>query len=136
MIIERSIHINASPANVWRVFTDAAITRQMGGEYVTDWKTGSSFGWKGADGKMYTQGSVIQVESAKLLRHNLFDPADGHSIISVITYQLQDNKGSTTLIAQEELAHDLSENEYEDAVAGWNAALQAVKGLAEAIHTP
>lgn len=133
MKIERSIQINATPTNVWRVFTDPSITRRMGGEYVTDWKAGSSFGWKGADGKMYTQGAVIKTEPAKLLQHNLFDPADGHSILSVITYIIQDNNGSTTLLAQEELTHDLPEKEYEDALTGWDAALQAVKDLAETI---
>lgn len=71
-IIEKEIKINTSPNNVWRVFTDPVITSQMGDEYVTDWKTGSSFGWKGADGKMYTQGSILQLDKEKLLKHSLF----------------------------------------------------------------
>ncbi|HZI25200.1 MAG TPA: SRPBCC domain-containing protein [Chryseolinea sp.] len=61
-IITQSIEINAPVNKVWRVFTDPKVTRQMGGEYVTDWKVGSAFGWKGSDGKMYTNCSILQIE--------------------------------------------------------------------------
>jgi hypothetical protein len=30
-----------------------------GSDYVTDWKAGSSFGWKGQDGNMYRHESTI-----------------------------------------------------------------------------
>jgi len=50
--IEDSIEISAPVSKVWRVFTDPVLTGQMGGEYVSDWKVGSPFGWKGLDGKM------------------------------------------------------------------------------------
>lgn len=133
MFIERSIAINASPASVWRVFTDPSLTQQIGGEYVSEWKVGSSFGWKGADGNMYTNGTILQIEPGRLLQHNLINPEDGHSILSEITYTLQDNNGSTTLTAREDLVYDMSGKEYEDAVEGWDAALQAVKELAETI---
>lgn len=46
-IVEKTIVINATPENVWRVFTDPSITQQMGGEYMSDWKVGSTLGWKG-----------------------------------------------------------------------------------------
>lgn len=127
MILEKSILINAIPAKVWQVFTNPAITRGMGGEYVSDWKVGSSFGWKGADGKMYTQGVILQIVPNKLLRHHLFNP-DGHTVLSTITYELQDRNGNTLLLAKEEPVES-----YEDASAGWDAALRAVKDLAEAL---
>jgi len=125
MQIEKTILINATPDKVWQVFTNPEVTRRMGGEYVSDWKVGSSFGWKGTDGKMYTQGVILQIEKNKLLQHHLFNP-DGHSILSTITYELQNNNGSTLLLAKEDPVES-----YEDASAGWDAALQAVKDLAE-----
>ena len=127
MLLEKTIHINAAPAKVWEVFTHPAVSRRMGGEYVTDWQVGSAFGWKGIDGRMYTQGVILQIEKNKLLQHHLFNP-DGHSILSTITYELQDNNGSTLLRAKEDPVES-----YEDASAGWDAALQAVKDLAESI---
>lgn len=127
MILEKSILINATPAKVWRVFTDPAITRKMGGEYITDWKAGSSFGWKGTDGKMYTQGLILQIIPYQLLQHRLFKP-DGHSVLSTITYELQDQQGATLLLAKEDPVES-----YEDASAGWDGALQAVKDLAESL---
>ncbi|MRG45561.1 hypothetical protein GFS24_10570 [Chitinophaga sp. SYP-B3965] len=133
MFIERSIQINATPAKVWEVFTNPEVTRPIGGEYVSDWKVGSSFGWKGTDGNMYTHGSILQIEPTKLLQHNLFNPEDGHSVLSVITYTLQDNGEATTLLAREDLVYDMSGKEYEDAVTGWDAALQAVKVVAEGL---
>lgn len=33
-----------------------------GGEYITDWKPGSSFGWKGINGQMLTYGTVLEVQ--------------------------------------------------------------------------
>jgi uncharacterized protein YndB with AHSA1/START domain len=44
--VETSIEINAPVSKVWRVLTDLNLTRQMGGEYVSEWRVGSSFGWK------------------------------------------------------------------------------------------
>jgi hypothetical protein len=44
LFVEKSIEINAPASKVWRIFTDPVLTRQMGGEYVSDWKAGSSFG--------------------------------------------------------------------------------------------
>ncbi|MGH7491226.1 MAG: hypothetical protein ACREOO_02400 [bacterium] len=34
--LEKSIVIHAAAARVWEVFTNPAVTRQMGGEYVSD----------------------------------------------------------------------------------------------------
>lgn len=127
-IIQKAIEINAAVDKVWRVFTDPAITRQMGGEYVTDWKVGSSFGWIGKDGNVYTHGAILQLEKESLLKHNLFDAAQ--KVLSVITYGFIDKNGQTTLLAQEEL-NAVTEEQFEEAMEGWDAALTLVKKTAE-----
>ena len=53
-LIEKSVEINAPVSKVWRVFTDPVLTRQMGGEYVSEWEVGSSFSWKSLDGQILT----------------------------------------------------------------------------------
>lgn len=131
--IEKTVRINASPDRVWQVFTDPAVTRQMGGEYKTTWKEGSAFGWKGNDGKQYTWGKIMEIDPGKLLKHSLFDPANKNTVIAIITYQFYDEVGQTTLHAIEELTHHLSQEEYQEISEGWNGALQALKETAESL---
>ena len=129
LFVERSIEINAPASKVWQVFTDPAITRQMGGEYVSDWKVGSSFGWKGLDGKMVTNGTILKIEPEKLLQHNLLNSVG--SVNSVITYEFSEKNGITTLYAREDFIQPVTDKDYADALEGWEAALLAVKELAE-----
>jgi uncharacterized protein YndB with AHSA1/START domain len=132
-VIQKTIEIKASPDKVWRVFTDPNVSREkMAGEYITDWQEGSSLGWKGADGKMRTNGKIIDIINGKLLKHSLFSPKDNTSVTSVVTYAfLYNNNGHTTLSASEDLIQDITDKEYEDASEGWNTALLAVKEAAE-----
>ena len=127
--VQRSIEINATASKVWQVFTDPVITRQMGGEYVSDWKLGSTFGWKAPDGKMLTNGTILQIEPEKLLKHNLLNPDD--TAISEIIYDLREQNGRTILHASENFTNPINDKEYMDTVDGWDAALIALKELAE-----
>jgi uncharacterized protein YndB with AHSA1/START domain len=128
--IERTIEINAPVSRVWQVFTDPALTRKMGGEYVSDWSVGSSFGWMGLDGTMLTNGTILQILPEKLLQHDLYDSVG--SIKSVITYEFGERGQVTILYAREEFSRPITNTEYADAVEGWDAALLAVKDVAEA----
>jgi uncharacterized protein YndB with AHSA1/START domain len=131
LFIEKSIEISAPVSKVWRVFVDPTLTRKMGGEYVSDWKVGSSFGWKGLDGNMVTTGTILKLEEEKLLQHELLN--SGGSISSVITYEFSDKAGVTSLRARENFTKPVADKEYADAVAGWDAALLAVKETAQRI---
>jgi uncharacterized protein YndB with AHSA1/START domain len=134
-LLETSIEIDAPAARVWRVFVEPALTRQMGGEYVTTWTPGAPFGWQSLDGQMLTSGALLQVEPEKLLQHSLFTslPAQGDTpaVGSVITYTLHETAGRTTLAAREVFTHAIDDETYADALAGWQAALQAMKTIAE-----
>jgi len=130
-LIEKSIIINATVNVVWRVFTDPVITRKMGGEYATNWKAGSSFGWKGADGNMYTNGIILRIENEQLIEHSLFSSGSTTTITSVIAYTFKENNGGTILCASEKLFAELTENEYNETSQGWDFALATVKKIAE-----
>ena len=131
--VEKSIEINAPASKVWRVFTDPVLTRQMGGEYVSEWKVGSSFSWKGLDGQILTNGSILKIEPQKILQHNLFgsDPASTEAVISVITYEFHEKDGRTTILAREDFSRPIDDEEYAAAMSGWDAALYSVKEIAE-----
>jgi uncharacterized protein YndB with AHSA1/START domain len=130
--IEKSIEIHAPISKVWRVSTDPALTRHMGGEYVSDWKVGSSFGWKAADGTMVTHGTILKIEPEKFLQHTLFTSVG--AIDSVIAYEFGENGHGTILHAQEDFSKSITDKEYADAMAGWDAALLGVKEIAERLE--
>ncbi|NRF37228.1 SRPBCC domain-containing protein [Pedobacter foliorum] len=131
MIIEQSVYINASPEKVWRVFIEPEITRQMGGEYVSDWKADSFIGWKGNNGALYTHGKILDIRTEELLKHQLFDGKEAKAVLSIITYTLENNEGNTVLKGVEELSKPLGENERRGVVSAWESALNAVKRIAE-----
>lgn len=130
-ILEATIEISAPLNHVWRVFTEPDITKQMGGYYDTDWKIGSSFGFKNVNGNRLTNGTLLGFQPGLLIKHNLFEP-DGETIMAVITYEFQERGGVTLLTGKEELTQTLDKVAFDDALAGWKSALNAVKQLAEA----
>lgn len=129
--IKKTISISATPKEVWRVFTDPVVTKKMGGHYVSNWKTGETLQWKGSDGQLSTYGIILDIEPERLLKHSLYDLKTKSRITSVITYQLEDKETFTLLHALEELAYDMREDDFEDALDGWDMALASVKELAE-----
>lgn len=130
-VVEKTINVYASPDKIWRVFTDPKVTRQMGGEYITEWRVGSAFGWRGKDGNMYTNGTVLEIEPQKLLKHSLFDLEDKNKLLSTITYDFKPIQTGTTISIREEINHEMDEEELSDTSDGWDFALQAIKDIAE-----
>ena len=130
-IIKKSISINALPHQVWRVFTDPAVTKQMGGHYISTWKVGESLQWKGDDGKLYTYGIILELIPDKLLKHSLYDLKTKSRVTSIITYTFENNEDHTLLHAEEELAYDMREDQFDEALEGWDMALDSIKELAE-----
>lgn len=103
----------------------------MGGNYVSNWKIGAPLQWKAEDGKFYTYGIILELDPARLLKHNLYDLKTKTRVTSVITYILEDEDDHTLLHAEEELAYDMREEQFEEALEGWDMALESVKELAE-----
>jgi uncharacterized protein YndB with AHSA1/START domain len=126
--IEREITIATSAANVWRIFTDPAVTRSLGGEYVSEWAVGGSLNWKDLNGTIHTSGTILAMEKEKLLKHELTDHG---TPLSIITYELVDNNGTTLLKTKEELNYTISGNQLREAEEGWDLALKSVKETAE-----
>ena len=65
-----------------------------------------------------------------LIRHSLFE-ADHQTIMSIVSYTFQEQDGITTLIGTEKLTQTVDTASYEEYTAGWIAALNAVKQIAE-----
>jgi uncharacterized protein YndB with AHSA1/START domain len=129
--VRQTITINATAAKVWSMFIDAQFTRQMGGEYVSEWTVGSSLGWKGLNGQMLTSGTILKIEKERILQHNLFYPGENNEVMATITYELYEKGGKTTVAILEEFMRPITKDEQSDAEAGWQTALTMVKGLLE-----
>jgi uncharacterized protein YndB with AHSA1/START domain len=130
-LIKKSITISAAPHQVWRVFTDPVVTRKMEGQYVSSWKVGESLGWKGEDGKMYTYGIILELVPDQLLKHSLYDLKTKTRVTSVITYTFENKESYTILHAEEELTFDMRDDQFEEALEGWDMALATIKEVAE-----
>lgn len=130
-VIQRSVTINAALKRVWDVFTVPEITKQMRGYYRTNWEPGSSFGFAKPDGTLVTNGVLLAFEPMQLIKHSLYE-SNSENVMAYITYTFQESAGQTILNGQEELVGSLSAAEYDDACAGWEQALNAVKEIAEA----
>jgi activator of Hsp90 ATPase-like protein len=132
-LIEKSIRINAAPEKVWSVFTDPAVSGKIGGSYNTDWKPGSFFGWRSQSGIQITYGKLLEYRQGSYLKHALFKGEDENDLSSVISYSTVGENDHTILFATEELAQLVTEAEFADVNIGWDAALNAVKDLAESL---
>ncbi len=130
-LIKKSITITASAHEVWRVFTDPKVTMLMEGQYASSWKQGESLQWKGEDGKLYSYGIILELEPDKLLKHSLYDMKTKSRVTSVITYRFEDMGKYTILHAEEELTYDMRDDQFEEALEGWDLALDTVKEVAE-----
>jgi len=105
----------------------------MGGEYVSDWQVGGPFGFK-MGGSMITHGKILAFEPQRRLQHSLLSP-DDDTVISTVTYTLETDSDRTILTGREKLAKPLDDTGYAEALEGWNAALAAVKNVAESYET-
>ena len=130
-LIKKSITITATAHDVWRVFTDPKVTILMGGHYVSSWKKGESLQWKDEDGKLNSYGIILELEPDLLLKHSLYDMKTKERITSVITYRFEDMGKYIILHAEEELAFDMRDDQFEEALDGWDMALDTVKEVAE-----
>lgn len=133
LFLEKSIEIAKPAIDVWQAFVDPALSRKMGGEYVSEWEAGAAIAWHGLDGKPLTKGRILKIEPAKLLKHNLVKMVDGvETMTSVITYEFRGRQdGKTTLSARESFAEAQDAKAFAAASEGWDAALAKLKEVVE-----
>jgi uncharacterized protein YndB with AHSA1/START domain len=126
--LEKTIKIDAPAARVWQVFTDSQVTRELGGEYVTDWQVGSTIGWKSGE-HMLTHGMISEFVPGKMFAFRQDGSIRG--VGSNIRYELEQAGEGTLLHASERFEQTIPEQDYADASEGWDIALGMVKEVAE-----
>ena len=103
----------------------------MGGHYVSSWKAGESLQWKGEEGQFHTYGIILDIIPDQLLKHDLYDMKTKTRVTSTITYRFEDKGKYTVLHAEEVLTFDMRDDQFEEALEGWDLALETVKEIAE-----
>lgn len=131
--INQMIHIDAPVGAVWSVFVNPSLTRQLGGEYVTEWEEGSMIEWKDTNGVVQTKGTILQLIPEKRLKLQLEDMVNAGEILSTISYDFEDHSTFMRLVIEETIHYPISNEEYHDASQGWKEVLFAIADVAEKI---
>ncbi len=145
MIIEESIHIEATPSKVWSVLTESSYTKQymFGCALETDWNIGSKVDWVGVDEKgqaiCFVTGEVKSYSPHDEIHMTTFDPNAGWPDIPAnhvdFKYQLSVSENGTTLtVIQGDFSRAIEgAKRYEESKQGWkDMVLPMIKNLAEA----
>jgi len=134
-----SKEVNATPAQVWRAFTEPALIKEymFGTDTTSDWKKGSSITYKGIwQGKSYEdKGTIIDIVPEKLLHTTYYSPLSGkedkpENYANVIEEIKQENGKTIVSITQDNI-------ENEEGVAhmreNWNMVLDGLKKTVESL---
>jgi uncharacterized protein YndB with AHSA1/START domain len=139
-VIRQSVLIDAPVTTVWPVLTDSEFTKQYmyGCEIVSTWAIGGAFNWKGAaDGIVYVSGTLVDMQSNRLLRYTVFDPNAGYEDTPAnhltVTCTLTATGLQTTLdIETGDFATVVNgDARYQDTVSGGDTLLLQIKAVAE-----
>jgi uncharacterized protein YndB with AHSA1/START domain len=139
LVFHGSVRINAPAATVWRVLTTPALTKKFmfGGEAMSDWKTGSPLVWRTEGSEKVLRGSIVAIETGKLLSYTIINPEADYPDIpanaSTVTYTLVEEDGVTTVsVSDGDFASVADGKErYRLTLQGWEVALVKLKEVVE-----
>lgn len=137
-IVKKQIDIRAEPSAVWDALTNPEKTKEyfFNCEVHSEWKVGSPISFKGKIfliKKIEMHGTILEIESEKLLRYEL-ENKDGEDDAgkSTVTDQLSYNNGITTLSITDDVGSgEGAEERYERSEKGWDKVLKGLKDLVE-----
>ncbi|HEY1074293.1 MAG TPA: SRPBCC domain-containing protein [Patescibacteria group bacterium] len=132
-----STEINAPIEKVWDALTKPELVKQyfFGVDLVTDWVEGSDIIYKGEwEGVPFEEkGTVLKVDKPTQLVSNYWSPSYGLPDTienrQVITYDLEENDGKTTVSISQEGSKTKEAKEHSE--ANWKLVLDGMKELLE-----
>ena len=145
LLVQNSIEINASPAEVWDALVNPDKTKvyMFGCEALSEWEPGSTLLWQanveGTD-VVFVKGKIVEIKAPELLKYTVIDPhADMEDIPKNylnVTYTLTEENGKTVLTVTQDGFEDAADGEkrYKDTYNngdGWNPILLEIKKLLE-----
>jgi len=136
-VVEKSIRIKGTPAQVWDALTDPEKTKKyfFNCEVLSTWKVGSPITFTGPatnSPKTMLQGEIVAVVPEKLLTYTLRNTSDASNSLSTVTDHLEYENGETILSITDDVGKgEGAEARYERSVKGWDMVLGGLKNLVE-----
>jgi uncharacterized protein YndB with AHSA1/START domain len=134
---EASIHINASPAQVWEALTNPEMIKQyfFGTTVESDWEEGSPITYRGEwEGKQYEdKGTILKLEPKKYMRSTYWSSMSGITDepenYATVDYILIPEKEGTTLTVRQD--NNKTEASKAHSESNWKMVLEGLKKLLE-----
>ena len=137
-LVEKSIHIDAPAAKVWKVLTEPGLTRQWarqcwpGVERIeSDWRLGDPVVWRAPGGAVGALGRISAIQRPVRLTVEVRDPAvpEGEQ---QVTYRLNERLGHTQLsVTVGDFADEPAATQPAGAGERWDRSLPKIKELSE-----
>ena len=138
-IVEKSVSIHATPAEVWDALTNPEKTKKyfFHCKVFSDWKKGSSIRFIGRlflIKKISMRGTILQAEPEKLLQYTLANAGDNDGSYSMVTDRLRFENGETILSISDNVGQgEGAVQRYQRSEKGWDKVLKGLKTLVEKI---
>lgn len=119
--------IVTTPEKLWEALTSQDFWRQFSGPVESDWKQGSPIRFYLPDGKLYSQGVVLEADPPRLLIHTWPDPEGEQTSDQAqrLTWRVERLGPSTVKLT---LVHENMTGEAYDGVkSGWPLLLEGLK---------
>jgi len=138
-IVEKSIRLHATPAEVWDALTNPEKTKKyfFHCKVFSDWKTGSPIRFHGRMfllKKIAMEGTILQAEPQKVLKYTLRNEGDSSGSYSTVTDRIRFENGETILSVSDNVGDGQGAvKRYLRSEKGWGKILKRLKTLVEKI---
>ena len=137
LIATATVHVDASPGEVWRAITDPEIVAEyfFGTRVESDWERGSPITWTGQyEGKEYRDhGTVLEAVPGERLIHTHFSPLTGLEDVPenhhTLTWSLEPDDAGTTVTLTQDNTHSYDDVEHSE--KNWETVLEGLKRTVE-----
>ncbi len=138
-IVNKSIRIHATPAEVWDALTNPEKTKRyfFHCKVFSDWKIGSPIRFVGRlflVKKISMQGTILQAEPGKVLQYTVRNESDDGNTYSTVTDRIRFENGETVLSVSDNVgAGEGAVTRYQRSEKGWDKVLKGLKAVVEKI---